>query len=165
MDQIVLQLALKRIQELSYDESPRLNRILRMKIPKEIQIGFTVSMDPDCRNDRLGLRLGVVYYTVIEGMRYPLIEYKTLFSFGIFDLQCYLQLMEGEQVSIKPELFGMLLGIAIGSVRGMLAVKTAGSLLEDYPLPVINLTSLLHSIRSATIQDRELPPVFSYKIV
>lgn len=165
MDQIVLQIALNKIKELSYQEASRLEQILRMKGSKEIQIGFTVSMEPDQQNNILDFRLGVVYYTVIESVRHQLVEYKALFTFEILGLEEHLQAAELERIAIKPELFSLLLGIAVGSVRGMLAVKMSGSLLDNYPLPIINLTSLMQALHQSSMQERSILPAFGYKIV
>ena len=41
-------------------------------------------------------------------------------------------------ISIDDEFLAILLNISIGTIRGMIAVKTMGKIINKYPLPILN---------------------------
>ncbi|MBU0764979.1 MAG: hypothetical protein KJ607_09110, partial [Bacteroidetes bacterium] len=53
----------------------------------------------------------------------------------------------GDQVNIEDGLLTTLISITIGTARGMLALKTAGTVLNKYPLPLINPLDILQQLK------------------
>ena len=48
-----------------------------------------------------------------------------------------------DRVGIPPSLMAMMLNVAIGALRGMIAQKTVGTPIEDRPLPLVNVSQLV----------------------
>ena len=52
----------------------------------------------------------------------------------------FLLLLQGNAVSTIGD---VMYGVAIGALRGMLAQRLAGTMLEAYPLPLVNISELV----------------------
>ena len=54
--------------------------------------------------------------------------------------------LENSQVTVDTRLLALLLSISIGSMRGMLALRTQNTVFKNYPLPLINVSEILTSM-------------------
>lgn len=72
-----------------------------------------------------------------------------------YDIECIFKILEFDEVvklkekgiNIDDKLLVNFLSIAIGALRGMLALKTVGSLLNKFPLPMIDVQILLNNLK------------------
>ena len=61
-------------------------------------------------------------------------------------------------MDIPPRLMTLMYGAAIGAMRGMLALRTAGTFLKDYPLPLINISALVcEHMSGRKVPDKIMP--------
>ena len=51
--------------------------------------------------------------------------------------------VDGDSCLINTSTMLLMLSVTIGSLRGMLALRTAGTFLKSYPLPIINISELI----------------------
>ena len=54
--------------------------------------------------------------------------------------------LENSQVIVDTRLLALLLSISIGSMRGMLALRTQNTVVKNKPLPLINVSEILTSM-------------------
>ena len=66
-------------------------------------------------------------------------------------------------VSVAPELLSILVGVSIGTLRGMLVLKSADSFFGNYPLPIINITELIASLQTETVKQSSYFPFFRFR--
>ncbi|MBP3590312.1 MAG: hypothetical protein J6J61_07030, partial [Muribaculaceae bacterium] len=52
----------------------------------------------------------------------------------------------GENAVVDSQLMMLMLGVAVGALRGIVAVRTKGTLLESRPLPIINISALMYRL-------------------
>lgn len=102
----------------------------------KIEMGFKPDIETD--NNIFTLHLSVIYK--IADIK--IVEITTASSFYVKDLKKVIKLEENKKFQDKLGLVPTLLGITIGTMRGILFVKTVGTKLSEYPLPLINPTDL-----------------------
>lgn len=162
MDKIVLQIRLMKIKEVSY--SSRFTGQFKDGLtPSDIHIGLTLALRPDLAQEQLELIVGVRYYAIPACVPCDLLTYKISMRYSIAGLADYVE-MKGNTSAIKPELLAMLVGWGIGSLRGMLALRTCETILDDYPLPVIPLGPLITAMQNDPLQDMALSPLFQFQL-
>lgn len=101
-----------------------------------IEIGF--KSDIEAEQNIFVLHLSVIYK--ISDTK--IVEIITANTFNVKALKKVINLEENNKFQDKSGLVPILLGIAIGTMRGILFSKTVGTKLSEYPLPLINPTDL-----------------------
>ncbi|MDE6489735.1 MAG: hypothetical protein K2L49_01080, partial [Muribaculaceae bacterium] len=93
------------------------------------------------------LSIGTRYTTVRNMISRLLIDYNIELTFATSgdDNELYTGTI-GRSPSLPPQLATVMLSVGIGSLRGMMASRTAGSMLARYPLPIINVSELVSRI-------------------
>ena len=66
------------------------------------------------------------------------------FSFEVIDLSRYV-IIDGDNITIN-HLMPHFLNVIIGTMRGILVVRTAGTLFSKYPLPILDANALNDSL-------------------
>lgn len=92
----------------------------------------------------VALHFGVHYTTLRSQIRRRLLDYAIearfqLISDGALEI-------DDDEVVISTELLRLMLSIGIGALRGMISLRTAGTFLVHYPLPIYNMDRLIHNI-------------------
>ena len=132
-----IQLSLEHIEELDFT-CPAAKKSIN--IGKEIiPVKFVVNIYPDVKRD---------YFKLITGVRYirqELLFYRIAVVYKIEKLGDFVKL-ENSQVTVDTRLLALLLSISIGSMRGMLALRTQNTVFKNYPLPLINVSEILTSM-------------------
>ena len=87
--------------------------------------------------------------TLIFGVQYavektPLLECRYAFTFNVNPIDAVVKI-EKDKIEIN---------VAIGTMRGIIVAKTAGTSLAKYPLPMLDAQAVLHSMM-ANMQKRE----------
>lgn len=83
-------------------------------------------------------QLEIIYSTIVfsdEQKNKKLGEITAIGEFEILNLD---ELKQGENAVVPTELLAMYVGIMIATVRGMLIVKSAGTILERAIIPILN---------------------------
>lgn len=143
-------------------EHCRLNRWELLRYggnPAEIAVNLRASLEQDSSKERLSLKVAVDYSYMRDMVKRPLLEYAVEADFEIPGLARYVRFSTSrEKVAIPPSLMNLMLSVAVGSLRGMIARKTADTPLENHPLPLINISSLVSRlIYGEGTSDRVIP--------
>lgn len=114
---------------------------------KKIRVTFGVRLIPDMENGQLLIGFKVKYDYDING---TIEQILGLEFFTNFSLENYENIMfkddEGDP-SIEENFLINLLGIIIGTARGILFTKTRGSIFNRFYLPIVNPRQLLASLK------------------
>lgn len=112
--------------------------------PEDIIIDMKARVEGDSASESLTLRLEVMYSYMRSMVRRPLLDYAVDVVFEIPSIADYVGFSSvRDRVDIPPSLMAMMLNVAIGALRGMIAQKTAGTPIEDSPLPLVNVSQLV----------------------
>ena len=121
-----------------------------MSGPDDLQIGFMNQVQLDeVDKDRISIAFGVRY----ELKKEPVLESAYRFVFEVKNLAGFASFHENGSFTIK-HLMPHLLSVAVGTMRGILVVKTAGTSLSNYPLPIIDANELNTFLSSSNKADR-----------
>ena len=105
-----------------------------------MQVGFANKILPDIENNVISIVFGVQY--LYENEKVLDCIYK--FSFEVIDLSRYV-IIDGDNITIN-HLMPHFLNVIIGTMRGILVVRTAGTLFSKYPLPILDANALNDSL-------------------
>ena len=109
----------------------------------EVQIGFKFEPIPEKNLFSVWIKAHYRYSVADEKKKLASIEVATLFE--IVNMEAHIE-AQGEQFNDKSDLVPMMLNIAIGSTRGFIASKVAGTILAKYPLPIMDIQEVLSNI-------------------
>lgn len=90
----------------------------------------------------VALTVGTRYFGTRSQMRHDILDYNIRVYFEIESFDS-LRTGSGNDISLPPSLMTLMYGVAIGALRGMLAQRLAGTMLEAYPLPLVNISELV----------------------
>lgn len=139
-----IEIRLLKVQEISfYVDSSLYVRKESIK-PDDLNISFGLKLTPDIQHDLLELYI-VATYNTNEKEGEKILEMESLNTFEIKNIKDLLIVNEGAIEDISG-IIPTLVGVAIGTIRGMLVAKTAGTPLDKYPLPMVNPKTLCENI-------------------
>ena len=112
--------------------------------PEEISVDLKSCVEDDVASECLVLRLEALYTYMRSMVRRSLLDYAVEVVFEIPSLASHVDFSRSrDRVGIPPSLMAMMLNVAIGALRGMIAQKTVGTPFEDRPLPLVNVSQLV----------------------
>ncbi len=129
---------LQSISEVAYNTD--MSKICDDVNPDDLQVGFANKILPDIENNVISIVFGVQY--LYENEKVLDCIYK--FSFEVIDLSRYV-VIDGDNITIN-HLMPHFLNVIIGTMRGILVVRTAGTLFSKYPLPILDANALNDSL-------------------
>ncbi len=102
----------------------------------KINIGYSIS--PDITNNTIVLEVAAKYVCINN----TILDYTASLTFRLENMSSIIEISDNKIIE-KATIIPTLLNVAIGTLRGMLAIKTVGTILKDYPIPLINVNSIL----------------------
>lgn len=130
-----------RCKELSFESTPVPGRAISADAVS-FQYGFRVMSF-----ENKGLSLTITGIILVDGMQ--VFKLAAEFVFEISPMEGVIEVMPDgglqDHANIVPNLFG----IAYSTLRGMLAIRTAGTPLEKYPLPIIDAYDAVKRMRDS----------------
>ena len=133
-----IQMRLLSVNEVSF--SMDLSNVDENINPDDLQIGFANQIIPDIEKNTISIIFGVQY--VYETKKVLDCIYK--FSFEVMDLSRFV-VVDGDNITISY-IMPHFLSVIIGTMRGILVVRTAGTLFAKYPLPMFDVNALNNSL-------------------
>lgn len=136
-----LQMRLVSIQEVKFTTDLR-------DVPEELsqdimQLGFLLQLHPNVEDDLFSMDFGVQYREESK----VILQCVYRFVFEIKRLKKYIEFGENGHIAVK-HIMPHLLSVAVGTLRGILVVRTAGTSLSNFPLPIIDANKLNESLSS-----------------
>lgn len=113
----------------------------------KLQIEFGFKADPKLDVNIFTLSILVRYMYEIDAKLERIAELSTANVFEINDLSSFIKCND-EGIQDVSGILPTLVGVAVGTLRGLLLAKTAGTILSDYPLPIVNPTELCEGMNS-----------------
>lgn len=142
MEKVNVQMKLVSVNEGKF--SMNLGNIGEKFDPKLLRIAFM--------NNVQGLDVEKNMISIVFGTKYTYDDKEILecfyrFNFSILDLKQYVKINDDKSGTIS-HIMPLLLDIALGTMRGIILVKTAGTILYNFPVPVINAAELNKNLMS-----------------
>lgn len=135
----IIQMKLLSVGEVRFMMSPEM--IKDNTDPEAIQIGFSNKVEPNLADGQISIVFGVRYVFGED----VILESIYRFSFAVIDIDRFVTINKDGSVTIM-HLMPHFLSVAVGTMRGILVVKTAGTALSQYTLPMIDVNQLNTSL-------------------
>lgn len=136
---INIQMRLISANEVSFMMSP--GKVDENVAPEAMQIGFSSQIKPNNEKNRITIIFGTKY--VIAGE--VALESVYSFIFEVKDLSQFLTINDDQSITVS-HIMPHFLSVAVGTMRGILVVKTAGTNLSKFPLPMVDVNTLLNNL-------------------
>lgn len=130
-----IQMRLKSVNEADFKMSP--GKIGEDVDMEAIKIGFSCQIQPNTDNDSIAILFGIRF----ELDREEVLESIYRFEFDVMDISQFIVINKDKSMTIS-DIMPHLLSVAVGTMRGILVVKTAGTNLSKFPLPMIDINML-----------------------
>lgn len=138
-------LRVARIDEIPSQSTVHRWSILRFKgEPVGVTISTDFRLDPSAP-DILRLRLTAHYHTVRNQIIRPLLDYAIEVTFEVDGLPGLVSEGDGELL-LATGLASITLSVAIGAIRGMIALGVRNTFLSHYPLPIFRVSDIISTI-------------------
>lgn len=118
---------------------------LRRMGNQTVNVDMNVRVVPDVERSLISLVVSCSYIAEIGYIRTRILVSSVIATFEIENLRDHIIMQNGEVV-VAGQLMMTMLGIAVGALRGVVAVRTAGTKLRNAPLPIIDLTALMYRL-------------------
>lgn len=134
-----IQVRLVSVSEVKFminsDES-----LLAKSQPNGPNIGFAHAVSANIKQNIVILHFGVQYAVDTT----PILESRYEFTFEVNQIEKVVKIGK-DKIEIK-ELMPHFISVAIGTMRGIIVAKTAGTSLAQYPLPMLDPQSVLNNM-------------------
>lgn len=142
-----IELKLVKIIETGfYINTEEFNTIEYSKIA-DLKIEFGFKIDLQTKEDLFILDVIVKYIDPKNGANLKILELSTSNYFKIRKMTEFVSICE-DKFEDKAEILPTLMGLSIGTLRGILFTKTVGTVMADNPLPIINPTELCNHLKN-----------------
>ncbi|MDY0173936.1 MAG: hypothetical protein RBR62_01955 [Bacteroidales bacterium] len=148
-----IEIRLLKVQEISFYVDSSLYAEKESIKANNLNISFGLRLRPNIQHNILELYL-VVVYKVNENEERKILEIESLNTFRIKNIKDLLKINEDSIEDISG-IIPTLVGVAVGTIRGMLVNKTTGTPLDKYPLPMVNPETLCENILRKQRTKRE----------
>lgn len=143
---IEVQLQLLKVQEIGCSINTNILSPENKFDPRNLKIDFGINIKLNLEEEIFILTVMVKYNYDIKGVSNNVLELTSENQFKVLDLKNLIIIKSNGDFEDKANLLPTLLGLSISTIRGMLVVKTAGTILANPPLPIVNPTEILKSI-------------------
>lgn len=150
MEKTDLKIAITKIRELEYSyQEPSVE--MQNKFNKDLmRLGVNLHFDLREKEEAFGVVV-TISYEYLQGQKVlPIMRFRNLTEFHILNLRQVLKQLSDGKFHMPDNLMATLVGVSVANARGMIAVKTAGSFIGQFHLPIINPTELLKNYTIAT---------------
>lgn len=137
------------ISPLSLRELPHASVINRRAIrrlgalPVSVDLNFRVV--PDIEHSTVSLIVTCSYSAVMSYIKTRLMACPILATFEVENLKEHVD-VTGEEAIVGSRLMMMMLNVVVGALRGIIAVRTAGTPLARHPLPLVDMAVLMRKL-------------------
>ena len=109
----------------------------------ELKFGVLNRITPNLDKNLLVVDLGI-QYTYLST---PIMECRYAFSFHYESEEGSMSVTKSDTgIQINNELLSTIINIAAGAIRGIMIAKTVGTLLAEYPLPLLSTDLLMKNM-------------------
>lgn len=160
MEKLEFDIRISEIKELTSE-----NKFHRWEIRRyngyPINVSMSASVLPDINRNLLTLTLGVRYVSSTASNEKELLRYNILVDFEIDKLEERIQITD-KTVKVPSHLLTLIMSVGVGTLRGMLAQRTSGTVLDKYPLPLMNISEIVSAIIYSERSRNPVYPLFKF---
>lgn len=147
-DKKLVSVKILEVKEVSFSMKPLPSSISEVEFGKNLQYGLGFNLNIDHKNEVFRIRI-LVNYSLNE-VNDIIVSSEVEIGFHIKNLKEVVNLDEQtKKLDIKNDFLATLIGVCIGTARGVLSTKTKGTLFAKAPLPIINSKDVILKMKGA----------------
>lgn len=140
-EKIQLQIRIQEVNETAFHLKPLPDNMAEPILGENLNIGFNFNMRINEEKERL-VFISKVFYS-LSNQQEPHLQLQSEIHFILNPLSGILQKQSNNELGIKDQVMLTLISTCIGTIRGMLAINTKGTVWAKYPLPLLNPEHIL----------------------
>jgi len=142
-----LQIRIEEINELSFMFKPITIPEEQVVFGKNLLYAIGLKIELDLPIEIIKLKL-LVNYTLAD-INDIVLSLESEIVFHVINLKAVTRKEDNEKnVNVNDEFLVTLLGVCIGTSRGILSTKTKGTIIAKYPLPILNPNDILTQMKN-----------------
>ena len=126
-----------------------------------VDVSLSVRAEPDLKDSMISLIVSVIYISTHNYLSEQMLRYTVKADFEIDRLDEHVSQF-GADATISTRLMTLMLSVTIGSLRGMLALRTASTALRNYPLPIFNVSEIVSRLHYKTENPADSRPFTNF---
>jgi hypothetical protein len=138
------------INEVSFSLNPIPSHIEQIEFGKNLQYGFGFNFNIDHKTEIFNIRT-IVNYTITD-IKEAVVSLVVDIRFHVINLKEVVTFeKETKRLDIKNDFLATLIGVCIGTVRGVLSTNTKGTSYSKVPLPIVNSKDVVLKMKDSHI--------------
>lgn len=135
---------LSRVREISFSCNEFENSLNKEEIEKNLKIEIGFNFQLVIENNEFSINTLITYlFKEIE-----VLKYENQIVFKVKNIEEVIQ-HQDDKLNIQDGFLISLLGVVIGTTRGMMIKNTMGKRINDFPLPILNPKEVLGNIKAS----------------
>ncbi|HMQ47913.1 MAG TPA: hypothetical protein PKA00_10830 [Saprospiraceae bacterium] len=120
-----------------------------------LDFGFSFDYVWDLEENLFSVVIEVVYLYVLDNEQEELLRFSGQIEYKITDLVKFIDIRQKE-IKLPEEILGILTGIAISTIRGMIATRTFGKFQGDLYIPILNPMKVVNQYLKNNASEEEV---------
>lgn len=143
-----IKLRLTKIKEKDFSCTDLPEKVLSDFNENKLRFNIGASFKPKIEDDEISIIININSdYEVNKQTKFFILKYQTELTFNIKEIKNIVKI-KNNALSMPDNLSILLINIGMGTVRGMLHIRTSGKVISKYPLPLVSPEILLKKIKS-----------------
>jgi hypothetical protein len=135
----------RKIREIDFSNQEITEEAIPIELGKNLLLAISFSYFPDFNENTFSVRTHVKYSMINQEI--PVLSFLTEIIFDVIGLNEVVKSgTKKNELEINNNFLIPLVGVAIGTSRGMLASKTTGKRIGDFPIPILDPQKVLEEI-------------------
>lgn len=149
-----IEIQLTRIAEVG-DLSHISKRAIRHFGSASAKASLSARLIPAVEADSLSLLLSVSFRNTATEDHPVLLQETVLAEFSVGDIASHIDL-DSECIRVPRHMLTLMLSITLGALRGMVALRTAGTPLASCPIPIMDITDIAARIHNPAAMQSDV---------
>jgi len=134
-------IGVEKINEISFYAKPLPMPIEEIHLGVNLIFGLGFSFNIDLESEKFIFNTLVKYQ--VKDIEDPVLQLENEIIFHIHNLKEVIKVKDDNEMDVKDDFLTTLTGVAVGTLRGMLAANTKSTQWANFPLPLLNPQQLI----------------------
>ncbi len=142
-----IKMRISKVRELEFSCKDIRDDIENIEFGKNLFFAISFAYEPDLEKNSFSLKTHIKY--TFKDQEEPVIVFLNDIEFDVIGINEVVKIKKGtKEYEINNNFLIPLISVAIGTTRGMLASKTTGKKINDFPIPMLNPKEVLEKIQN-----------------
>lgn len=141
-DKKEIKMRISKIRELEFSDKEIPDDLVKIEFGKNLFFALSFAYAPNLETKTFALKTHIKY--TLKDEQEPVLTFLNEIVFDILGIDEVVKIKKGtNEYEINNNFLIPLISVAIGTTRGMLASKTIGKKINEFPIPMLNPKEVL----------------------